>query len=100
MPNVASTGGVLIGPSGIPPQQDSEESRASAQLTDRERMKSPIVRIELNSPNTSTGVQRKIGKRTSGSVESTDEHIANMPEINNDSMVGDINQLISDLNRG
>ena len=62
-------------------------------------MKSPIVRIELNSPNTS-GQQRVIGQRPSGSNESVDEHIANMPEINNDSMVGDINQLISDLNRG
>lgn len=32
--------------------------------------------------------------------DSNDENIANLADGNNDSMVGDINQLISDLNKG
>ena len=35
-----------------------------------------------------------------GDTGDPDEHIANMPDINNDSMVGDLNQLINDLNAG
>ena len=53
-------------------------------------MKSPIVRISLNSQEI----------KVSNAEDSTDEHIANLPDMINDSMVGDINQLISDLNKG
>jgi len=59
-------------------------------LTARELMKSPIVRISLNSQEI----------KVSNAEDSTDEHIANLPDMINDSMVGDINQLISDLNKG
>ena len=38
--------------------------------------------------------------RATNPVDDTEELIANMPEINNDSMVGDLNQLINDLNSG
>lgn len=59
-------------------------------MTARELMKSPIVRISLNSQEI----------KVSNAEDSTDEHIANLPDMINDSMVGDINQLISDLNKG
>ena len=72
------------------------------------RIKSPIVRINLNSNNNSdvdleeednpvggkqlgdqnfSARQHPIG----GADETGEEHIANMPDINNDSMVGDLN---------
>ena len=38
--------------------------------------------------------------RAVGDTGDPDEHIASMPDINNDSMVGDLNQLINDLNAG
>lgn len=58
-------------------------------------MKSPIVRIELTSPGSQSVANnsntRQIKARPSGSGDSGDEHIANMPELVNDSMVGDLN---------
>lgn len=74
----------------------------------RNRIKSPVVRIDLNTGGNedindddddgdgkSSG---RVGKNANDTTE--EEHIANLPDINNDSMVGDINQLINDLNNG
>jgi hypothetical protein len=55
-------------------------------------MKSPIVRIDLNTEYEET--------KKEADQNDTEEHIANLPDINNDSMVGDLNQLIKDLNDG
>ena len=55
-------------------------------------MKSPLVRIDLNSDYEGT-------KKETVEID-TEEHIANLPDVNNDSMVGDLNQLIKDLNDG
>ena len=52
-------------------------------------MKSPIVRIELASPldvNT-----RLASVKNAQNSDSVDEHIASMPDMVNDSMVGDLN---------
>ena len=85
-------------------------------------MKSPIVRIDLNSHDSEDeGGDLEMSKRSLGGVgagklgdqnfsarehpiggndDTAEEHIANMPDIHNESMVGDLNQLINDLNSG
>lgn len=52
-------------------------------------MKSPIVRIELASP---LEVNPRLTCVKNAQIsDSVDEHIASMPDVNNDSMVGDLN---------
>ena len=64
----------------------------------RNRIKSPVVRIDLNSGGGEE--ETKQGAAEVNCTNDTDENIANLPEINNDSMMGDLNQLINDLNNG
>ena len=63
-----------------------------------QRVKSPIVRIDLGSPKEETKHSRYAVDNTSGEEE--EDNIASMPEIINDSMMGELNMLISDLNNG
>ena len=70
-----------------------------AKQINRQRVKSPIVRIDLGSSKEETKHGRYAVDNTSGEEEEED-NIASMPEMNNDSMMGDLNQLISDLNNG
>ena len=64
-----------------------------------QRVKSPIVRIDLGSPKEETKHRRYAVDNTSGEEEEED-NIASMPEVINDSMMGELNMLISDLNNG
>ena len=62
-----------------------------AKQENRQRLKSPIVRIDLGSaPKEETKHSRYAIDNTSGEEEEED-NIASMPEINNDSMMGDLN---------
>ena len=63
-------------------------SRGPNQLTARERIKSPIVRIDLQN---SEEKKENSSQKPSQQNDSTDEHIANLQDTNNDSMVGDLN---------
>ena len=63
--------------------------------TERQRIKSPIVKIDLRS-----GSDEKEASEKKDGEDNAEEHIANMPDTINDSMMGDLNQLISDLNNG
>lgn len=64
-----------------------------------QRMKSPIVHIDLGSSKEESKHRSYAVDNTSGEEEEED-NIANMPEIINDSMMGELNMLISDLNNG
>ena len=64
-----------------------------------QRVKSPIVRIDLRASQLEeTKHSRYTVDNTSGEEE--EDNIASMPEVINDSMMGELNMLISDLNNG
>ena len=70
-----------------------------AKPINHQRVKSPIVHIDLRSCKEETKHSRYAVDNTSGEEEEED-NIASMPEIINDSMMGELNMLISDLNNG
>ena len=73
---------------------DKEAQVMTQQRTVRERMRSPIVRIDLNSQGKSSEGAEEKAEDLGGSQE---ENIANQPDYPADASLGDINQLLNDL---
>ena len=65
-----------------------------------QRVKSPIVRIDLRASQLEETKHSHYAVDNTSGEEEEEDNIASMPEVINDSMMGELNMLISDLNNG